>query len=150
MLPIPGKRCSQPDRLGEDSPPFRNICPVEILYEFDGPRIFTLHDMLGGLNLACWSDEDEVYQRFIVVPTTSRMIEGLRTGSLSVFEALIVSDPIEGPRCWVLDVTHQGKVVDCTLVPFADLPRDALPAIGTPLQRQHCDKSGTGGGDIPG
>jgi|GEM_PF-5935954 len=149
MLPIPGKRCSQPASPGEDVPPFRNICPVEILYEFDGPRIFTLHDVTGGLNLACWSVEDETCSRLIVVPTTRQVIEDLRTGSLSLFEALVVSDPAYGPRCWVLDVTHQGKIIACTLGPFADLPRDAIPAIDTPLQRQHCDKSETNG-NIPG
>ncbi len=33
--------------------------PQEVLYDFDGPRIFTALDSDGELNLAYWSDGDQ-------------------------------------------------------------------------------------------
>ena len=38
---------------------FPRFDPDEVLYEFDGPRIFGVRDSEGELNLAYWSDEDE-------------------------------------------------------------------------------------------
>ena len=36
---------------------FEPFEPVEVLYEFDGPRVFTLRDSEGELNLAYWSGQ---------------------------------------------------------------------------------------------
>ena len=62
MWSIPGKSVS-PKR-------FEPFEPADVLYEFDGPRIFTLVDSEGELNLAYWSDEDDQVCLYIVVPTT--------------------------------------------------------------------------------
>ena len=35
---------------------FATLEPVECLYDFDGPKLFTVRGSDGGLNLACWSD----------------------------------------------------------------------------------------------
>ncbi len=106
---------------------FEPFEPVEVLYEFDGPRVFTLRDSEGELNLAYWSDNDERFCRYIVVPTTAKILEALRTGSLSVYDAL------DQPRCWLCNVTHQGEVAGCQRVEFETIPRDSLPAAGTML-----------------
>jgi hypothetical protein len=98
-----------------------------VLYEFDGPRIFTLWDPEGELNLAYWSDEDDAICRYVVVPTTARILEALRQGEMSVYDAL------NQPRCWFCDVTHAGEVVACQRVEFEAIPRDVLPATGTML-----------------
>ncbi len=66
---------------------FQPVEPVEVLYEFDGPRIFTIKDSEAELNLAYWSDEDENGCRFVVVPTTLRILESLKKGQVSVFDA---------------------------------------------------------------
>ncbi len=104
--------------------PFR---PDEVLYEFDGPRIFTVFDSEGELNLAYWSDEDAAICRYVVVPTTTKILQSLRWGEISVHDAL------NQPRCWLCDLTHQGEFVACQRVDFESIPKDSLPAIGTML-----------------
>jgi hypothetical protein len=106
---------------------FQPFQPAEVLYEFDGPRIFTLNDAEGELNLAYWSDEDQQICRYVVVPTATTILAALRKGSISVFDAL------NQPRCWLCDVTHQGDLSRCQRVEFEAVPRDSLPAIGTML-----------------
>lgn len=106
---------------------FKPFVPVEVLDEYDGPRLFTLNDSELELNLAYWSDADETACRYIVVPTTQRIVSALRKGSISVFDAL------NQPRCWLCDVTHQGDLTACTRVAFESVPRDSLPGIGTML-----------------
>lgn len=71
-----------------DAKRFTPFAAQEVLYEFDGPRIFTLVDAEGELNLVYWSDEDESQSRFVMVPTTRGIIESLRAGVASVFDAL--------------------------------------------------------------
>jgi len=87
----------------------------------------TILDSDAELNLAYWSDGDAETWRYIVVPTTSRIIERLRVGGMSVFEAL------NQALCWVCDVALSGHVRECHRVDFESIPRDALPAAGTRL-----------------
>jgi hypothetical protein len=101
--------------------------PAEMLYEFDGPRIFTLNDADGELNLAYWSDQSGDRDRYLVVPTTASTIDLLREGGMSVGDALAQA------RCWVCDVDHDGRLVECLRVQFDTIPKDALPAAGTML-----------------
>ena len=95
MWSIPGKPVS-PAR-------FQPFEPVDVLYEFDGPRIFTLWDSEGELNLAYWSDEDDAICRYVVVPTTGKIVAALRQGGISVYDAL------NQPRCWLCDLTHLAR-----------------------------------------
>lgn len=99
----------------------------DVLYEFDGPRLFTLLDGEGELNLVYWSDEDDRQSRFVVVPTTASIVDALRCGGATVFDAL------NQPRSWICDVSHEGHLQQCLRVSFEDIPRDALPALGTML-----------------
>ena len=99
---------------------FEFLEPVDILYEFDGPRIFTVTDNEGGLNLAYWSDEDEHVTRYMIVPTSRKILDSLRQGALSVHDAL------NQPRCWLCDVARDGKLVRCSVADFEAIPRDAL------------------------
>jgi hypothetical protein len=81
----------------------------------------------GELNLAYWSDEDAAMCRYVVVPTTTKILQSLRRGEISVYDAL------NQPRCWLCDLTHQGEFVACQRVDFESIPKDSLPAIGTML-----------------
>jgi hypothetical protein len=110
-----------------DKSRFHPFEPVEVFYDFDGPRIFTVNDADGELNLAYWSDEDEHVCRYVVVPTTAKLVDSLRSGSISVFDAL------QQPRCWLCDISPDGGIVECQRVDFDDIPPDSLPAIGTML-----------------
>lgn len=106
---------------------FVPFVPQDVLYEFDGPRIFTLVDADGELDLVYWCDEDENQSRFVVVPTATSIVDSLRSGGTSVFDAL------NQPRSWVCDVSHGGKIGQCWRVNFDNIPRDSLPALGTML-----------------
>lgn len=114
---------------------FTPFSPATVLYAFDGPRIFTVYDTDGEQHLACWSDEDERIIRFIVVPTSDRILGDLRRGDLSVFEAL------NQPRCWLCDVSQTWDLVRCSRVEFQEIPPDALPSPATLLWR-HLDEAG--------
>ncbi len=72
---------------------FEPFLPVEVLDDYDGPRIFTLKDTDGELNLAYWSDGDQGNSRYVVVPTKKKTLDSLRTGEIGVFDAL------NQPRC---------------------------------------------------
>jgi len=106
---------------------FQPFEPAEVLYEFDGPRIFTLTDNDDELNLVYWSDEIEQTSRYVVVPTTAKILTALKKGSISVFDAL------NQPRCWLCDANQLGELTGCQRVEFEDIPRDSLPGIGTML-----------------
>lgn len=101
--------------------------PEEALYEFDGPRIFTFRDQDKELFLAYWSDEDDDFNRFVVVPTSSAILTSLKSGEMSVREAL------NQPRCWLCDVAHVGTLEKCQRIEFSQVPEECLPAIGTML-----------------
>jgi hypothetical protein len=106
---------------------FSPFVPVQVLYEFDGARIFTIVDSEGELHLAYWSDQDDHCTRFVVVPTTPRIVEALQAGNISVYEAL------RQARCWLCEVSHQGEVLRCVRVEFDDIAEDTLPARRTLL-----------------
>ena len=106
---------------------FQPFEPAEVLYEFDGPRIFTLIDNEDELNLVYWSDENDQICRYVVVPTTVKILTALKKGSISVFDAL------NQPRCWLCDSNQLGELTGCQRVEFEDIPRDSLPGIGTML-----------------
>ncbi len=106
---------------GGQTPVFDDFEPADVLYEFDGPRIFTLQDQEGELHLACWSDEDEHACRYLVVPTTAAILQGLRSGRLSVRDAL------NQPRCWICDLRDDGSRPVCQRIDFDSIPGTALP-----------------------
>ena len=106
--------------------PFVGVQLNEILYEFDGPRIFTATSLFGTL-LYFLAEEDDGISRFIVVPTNAQIIERLKSGILSVWDAL------NQPWIWVVDISFNGmpqKSWRCTL---ADVPTDVLPKSGVML-----------------
>ncbi|MFM7039359.1 MAG: hypothetical protein ACKO2L_16730 [Planctomycetaceae bacterium] len=72
-----------------------SFSPDRILYEYDGPKIFTVRDREQDLCLACWSAADEQFNRFIVVPTSETIVKALESGELPVAQAL------DQPRCWL-------------------------------------------------
>ncbi len=94
---------------------FENWVPDRVLYDFDGPRIFTVRHELGDF-LAYACDEDDVITRYLLVPTGGDMMAALEKGLLTMREALAQ------PWLWIVDVG------------FDDVPRqlwrstlDAIP-----------------------
>ena len=106
---------------------FQPFKPDEMLYDFDGPRTFTLRDRDGQLCLAHWCDEDQERTRFLVVPFTEQLVKKLKEGEMTLRDAL------NQPHLWALDVTRGGEPREAWIVQFTALPQDVLPHPGTLL-----------------
>ena len=107
--------------------PFYGFDAEEVLYEFDGPRVFTLRDADGELNLAYWSDEDDQNTQYVAVPTSTGIIDALKDGRISVHDAL------NQPRCWLCLVKHDGEIDSVYSGAYELIPEDCRPAKGTML-----------------
>lgn len=101
----------------------------ETLYEFEGPCIFTARIPSGGLVLAYLSEEleDENLVRFIVATTSRSTISELKTGSVSVREAL------ERGSLWLVDFDHRNVPQRAFAVDDSDIPLGAMPVASTML-----------------
>lgn len=105
---------------------FQGITQEEILYEFDGPRIFTARNAMGEL-LFYLADEKDGVCRYIVAPTNASIIDLLKSGVRSVRDAL------NQPWVWFLDTKYDGNPVAAWKGTLADAPADALPLPGVML-----------------
>jgi hypothetical protein len=105
------------------------LAPVEVLYEFDGPCIFTALTEQRNLVLAYLSEEleDERLLRFVVATTSEATIAAMKDGSVSVREAL------ERGSLWLVDLDHAYRPKRAAACRLSDLPGDALPASTTML-----------------
>lgn len=105
---------------------FQEITPEETLYEFDVPRIFTAHSVMGEL-LFYLADEKDGMCRYIVAPTNASIIGLMKSGVRSVRDAL------NQPWVWFLDTQYNGNPVAAWKGTLADAPIDALPVAGVML-----------------
>jgi len=101
--------------------------PREVLYDFDGPRIFTTTGPAGDEFLAYLCDEDEEHTRYLVAPTSTSILDALRTGLLTVRDAL------EQPWTWLVDRAHDGRVTRARKVVFQQMEEGTIPRRGTLL-----------------
>jgi hypothetical protein len=101
-----------------------NISEIsEVLYEFDGPRIFTTsHAGLLYFWYECGEDVDSRIWRYLVTPTDKVFIAKLKTGSRTVYDALSLS------WLWAVDVDDSDSIAAAWVLP--DL--DAVPANAKP------------------
>jgi hypothetical protein len=99
--------------------------PNRILIEYDGPRFFGARlEHLGLDVLAFFCEEADQVIRYLVVPTTMEIIEGLDTGSLTVRESLTRTSS----RPWLVDIDATNwSVREAVAVEAADLPDGYLP-----------------------
>ena len=106
---------------------FGRLDADELLYEFDGPRVFTVRDGNGELNLVYWSDEDAQKTHYVAVPTSTAIVDALKNGRISVHDAL------NQPRCWLCLVKHDGEIESVYSGAYELIPEDCRPAKGTML-----------------
>ncbi|MBF0623522.1 MAG: hypothetical protein HQL82_01815 [Magnetococcales bacterium] len=107
---------------------FDLIEPLEVLYDFDGPGLFTF-TWRTGLYLACFCDEIPGSFRHLIVPTTNRTVRQLKEGSCAVRDALIQ----EQDRMWIADLDGQGRCKTLWKLTSLDFPEDVLPVEGAIL-----------------
>lgn len=105
-----------------------DLAPLEVLYDFDGPCIFTSRTSQNALVLVYLSDEleDEKLLRFLVSSTSDQAIEALKTGTMSVREA------IEQAPLWIVDVDWERRPVRGMTYSFEALSGH-LPALNAKL-----------------
>jgi len=106
---------------------FREFTPAEVLYEFDGPRTFTLRDGDQELYLAHWIDEDEATARYLMVVFSEVLLARLKAGQITVREAL------DQPSVFVADIGPLAVIQALWSVRLQDLPPDVLPHPGSML-----------------
>ena len=111
-----------------------SLAAERVLYEFDGPRIFTSRTREGALLLAYLCDQDGEVDRFLVAPANESEVAQLEQGALPVREALTRS------WLWVVDRGRDGTLMHAWDCSGHALPADVLPAPGTPLLPQHVQK----------
>ncbi len=100
---------------------FENWVPDRVLYDFDGPRIFTVRHELGDF-LAYACDEDDEITRYLLAPTSGDMITALEKGARTMREALAQ------PWLWVVDVG------------FDDVPRQIWRSTLEAIPESHLPK----------
>lgn len=97
----------------------------EILYEAEQPVVFTVR-MSAGLFLGYLADFDET--RLVVLsPTSTEMIASLKSGTLSVLEA------IGNSILWLATWSWDNEWTELFSVNISDIPEKHLPKKGTHL-----------------
>lgn len=100
---------------------FGSFEPVEVLYDFDGPRIFTIANQHDDPLLVYQCDEDDTASRFIVVPCDARLLDAVQAGQCSVRDALTQ------PWAWVVDQPHGKAPQSAWRVDLESIPQGVLP-----------------------
>ncbi len=108
-----------------------DLAPIEILYEFEEPLIFTARSSSGRMLFvyaACRSDFLETpdsaqsFTRYLVAPTSPAILEKLKKGAWTVLQAL------DQPILWIADVLDLDcSVSACELSGLGDVPEAVLP-----------------------
>lgn len=105
---------------------FGDFTPNEILYEFDGPRIFSVKSSLGML-LCFLADDDGEFLRFIAAPTNDDILAKLQSGIRPLRDAL------DQPWIWFVDCGYDGVPKTAWRGTLSDAPADTLPDKGVML-----------------
>lgn len=103
--------------------------PHEVLYDYDGPKIFTtkVGSMLR-LWYACGEDRQSGTARFLIVPASDASISQLKAGIKTVHDAL------SQPWLWAVDVGSDGLPISgWALAGLSEVPRDSKPEKDAPL-----------------
>jgi hypothetical protein len=129
---------------------FGSLEPTDILYEFDGPRIFTTTTPRQDTFLAYQCAEAADRNRYIVVPSNAELVRELRSGLVSMREAL------SQPWTWLVDQFHSGEIAHARKIDLRELPASALPRPGVlllptllPMLSLRMVGAGLGPGNVP-
>ena len=98
--------------------------PVVLLYDFDGPKIFTCKDSAGNTYLAYQCGEDLNFMRFLVVPFDEDSLRRLIVGEDNV------RDSLTSDVAWIFDVDFQWSPVVAWCINVDSLPDGCIPRAG--------------------
>jgi len=115
-----------------------NLEPREVLYEFDGPKLYV--SLVEGKALLVYesaTDDQQELVRLIAAPTSSAIITSLKDGRRSVFEAL------NQPWVFAINQAYDAKLVDAWLLEdgIASVPTNARPKETTLLWPHLADRT---------
>jgi len=105
---------------------FKDYRMTEVLYDFDGPRIFTAQTSLGFM-LFYLADAQIESNYYIAAPTSDSIITLLKSGVRAMRDAL------NQPWVWFVQTRSDGTPVAAWQGTLADAPADALPQPGIML-----------------
>lgn len=99
---------------------FGDLDPKEVLYESSGPRIFT-SEYEGRLFLVYECADDDA--KYIVAPASSLIIQELKAGTRTVYDAL------DQPWIWIVGKSYDGRVLNARSVDgLAELSAGSRPS----------------------
>lgn len=116
---VPGTD-TRADRLGA-------LTPEDVLVDVDGPRVFVARTPDGDEVLVHQCAEDAHRMGWLVVPSSERTVEALRSGQLALRDAL------EQPWGWLVTQTFEGTIERVVRARVEDVPAAVLPAAGVTL-----------------
>lgn len=106
---------------------FKRLTPLEVLYDFDGPSVFTIPKNMFQRYLVYLCDTvDEVF-RYLIVPAERDTIMSLYSGSQALRDAL------EQDEVWVVDVNKDHIIHTWHVAGLDKIPEDCLPEPGVTL-----------------
>jgi len=97
---------------------------VEVLYDFDGPRVFKCLEPDGAPLLAYVCDETDTGTRLLVVPTNQETIEGVKSGRIALLTAL------DQPWVWLVERDGYDKTLSVSRIALSEVPPLNLPQPG--------------------
>ena len=108
--------------------PLDVLKPEQVLYDFDGPRIYTVKSDLGLLLVYVVEDEKD-FQVALLTPTAQEVINSLLGGQITVREAL------QRDWAWLAELSFEGALRRSISVPLP-IPDELLPRSGVMLYRK--------------
>lgn len=113
---------------------FETVDISEVLYEFEGPKIFTTNGDGSLLRLwyECGEDFEAETLRYLVVPTSRAHIDQLKSGKKTVHDLL------KQPWLWAVDLNHDFNAVSAWVLDGLDnIPLKAKPEPHATLYPEH-------------
>ena len=103
----------------------------EVLYYYDGPRLMLQRSEVGQLYLTWWSDADDLRERWICLPLSTKRLKEILSGKIPSLEAL--KSPEDG-YLLVIDVDLKSdSVVQALATSSSHVPQESLPRPGAKL-----------------
>lgn len=109
-----------PEHAADDDIGLESIVPEDVLYEYDGPRLFTVASD-SGLYLCYLCDAGDTRFRFVVVPTSEKIVARLKDGLITAYESL------DQPRVWLIDTGLSGEVERTVRTNLIEIDQRFLP-----------------------
>jgi hypothetical protein len=102
--------------------------PIEVLDDYNGPRLFTVATADGSLMLAYQCGEDRSTSRYLLVPANPQLVAAVRDSKVPLRDALL-----RGGWSFLIDADRTGSLSEPSLIDAQELPANALPKEGVRL-----------------